>query len=606
MRLKYLSFLAAFALMFGFSVKAQNNYGLPAEISKGNILHCFDWKLSDIKAELPNIADAGFVAIQTSVLQRNAQAGWNWSDVYRPYDFKFSLSGLGTSTDLKNLCEEAEKYGIQIIVDVVFNHVDQGSYHNAWWNENGRLRSGTSYINYGNRNSITHDRMGEFPDVNTEDPEVIARAKAYIEELKSYGVKGIRFDAAKHIGLPSEGSNFWKEVCSVPGMFYYGEILDSPGGSNSTALLKEYTTYMSITDNQYSSKALNNDGVPTEFYGWGSSTLTPDKLIYWGESHDTYSNDPSYGGNTKNVAQARIDRAYANVASRNNGVALYFSRPPYTNFGDIKVGQKGSDHFTSREVAEINKFKNEMVGKADSYSVSGSVASITRQNGGAVIIRRGGSGDVSVTNGNGYCPTGTYYDRVSGNKFTVTATTITGKVGSTGIAVIYGDFVPDENFGKDEGNGNNGEKVYVYCTNPKGWDNVYVYMYSSGGAAYTNGNWPGQPMTLNNNLWEYEVPSELTTNSKVIFNDGKNGGQYPEDVPGVESGYSFNGKSMISDGNTWKEYVSAGINDVTEDDFDFDNASWFTLQGVKISRPTEKGIYIVCSPKGVTKKIMVR
>ena len=49
---------------------ATSGYGLASNIQDGVILHCFDWKYNDIKAELPNIAAAGFTSIQTSPAQR--------------------------------------------------------------------------------------------------------------------------------------------------------------------------------------------------------------------------------------------------------------------------------------------------------------------------------------------------------------------------------------------------------------------------------------------------------------------------------------------------------------------------------------------------------
>ena len=292
-------------------------------------------------------------------------------------------------------------------------------------------------MDYGNRYSITHNMMGggdSYPDVNSEDAEVQARAKAYIEELKSYGVKGIRWDAAKHIALPSESCDFWKTVTSVAGMYHYGEILDNPGGGDN--LMKEYTTYMSVTDNGYGDGARNNDGVPGGHAGWAASTIADTKVVYWGESHDTYANN---GGASKYTSQEQIDRAYAIVACRKGATALYLSRPSATNFDDIKIGAKGSTHFTAKSVAEVNKFRNVMVGRADYFSNGGNVASVTRKDGGAVIVKKGGGGQVSVANGGGYCPAGTYTDRVSGGQFTVTATTISGNVGSSGIAVIYSD-----------------------------------------------------------------------------------------------------------------------------------------------------------------------
>lgn len=493
MKLKFLPVLILTILASG-SALAQTDYGIPEDIKDGNILHCFDWKLGDIRTELPNIAAAGFGAIQISPMQQNAATGKNWSDLYRPYDFAVATisNGLGTVANLKSLCQEAEKYGIKIIVDVVFNHTDNSGYRDRWWNENDRLRNTTSKINYGNRNSITHDLLGDYPEVNTENPEVIERAKAYIEELKSYGVKGIRFDAAKHIGLPSEGSDFWKEVTSVSDMFYYGEILSSPGGSNANALMEEYTQYMSVTDDEYGKTVRNNAGVASASGNWANKGIDASKLVYWGESHDTYANEPSYGGVTKNVSQAVIDRAYANVACRNKSMALYLSRPRFSSYGEIKVGQKGTTHFMDPEVAEVNKFKNAMVGKADYYVTSNGVASITRQNGGAVIINRTGAGTVSATNGGAYCPPGTYIDRVSGNEFTVTPTTIKGTVGASGIAVIYND-------------------------------------------------------------------------------------------------------------NT-----DSGISDIFDNEsFDESKATWYNLHGMRINNPTDKGVYIVVSPSGKTKKVVI-
>ncbi|MGN0000262.1 MAG: alpha-amylase family glycosyl hydrolase [Marinilabiliaceae bacterium] len=415
---------------------------LPADIQKGNILHCFDWTMNDVKDALPQIAEAGFGAVQLSPLQRNVTSSSTWYDAYRPFDFAFVSSCFGTEQNLKDLCSAANALGIKVIVDVVFNHVDgsssnKTSYHNDWWNSNNRLRWNGD-VDYSSRESITQNQMGGgsgYPDVNSEDSEVAARAKAYVEWLKACGVKGIRFDAAKHVALPSENCNFWKEVCSVEGIYYYGEVLDNPGGSNKDALMMEYTEYMSVTDNSYGDNARNKGGVPTKSQGWGiDNYVDQTKLVYWAESHDTYCND---GGSSKNVSVDIIDRTYAMVACRNNENALYFSRPSSTSSSSIKCGSKGSTHFTSTEVAEVNKFRNAMVGKADFYTTSGTVGCVTRENGGAVIVSSTGAADVSIANGGSYVPEGTYTDKIGGGTFTVTSSTISGKVGSTGIAVIY-------------------------------------------------------------------------------------------------------------------------------------------------------------------------
>lgn len=493
MKLKFYSLLVASLLSVAGSVSAQNDYGIPEEIKDGNILHCFDWKLNDIKNALPDIAEAGFGAVQISPVQCSAQSGYNWSNLYRPYDFTFIQNGLGNATQLQTLCEEAAKYGIKIVVDVVFNHVDNSGFHSSWWDQNGRLRSTTNKVtNYNDRYSVTHDRIGDYPEVNSESTEVIARAKAYIEELKGYGVKGVRFDAAKHIALPSEGCNFWSEVTSVDGMFYYGEILGSPGGSSANNLMKEYTDYMFVTDDEYSKRVRSNAGVPSASGNWSEKGIDPYKIVYWAESHDEYSNDPNYGGVSKNVSQAVLDRAYAMVGSRDKGIALYFSRPSNKNFGSILVGQKGSTHFTESTVAEVNKFKNAMVGREEYFSKGSGAASIIRKGGGAVIVKQSGAGNVSVPNGDGFCPSGTYVDRISGNVFTVTPETISGTAGESGIVVIY-------------------------------------------------------------------------------------------------------------DSND-----DTGIDDIVDDELNPADAKWFTIQGVQVSAPTERGIYIAVYPNGTSRKLVIR
>lgn len=512
-----------------------DTYGLPTNIQDGNILHCFDWKMSDVKSAMANIAASGFGAVQISPLQRTVSASDAWYDAYRPYDFTFKQSVFGSQADLTSLCAEADKYGVKVIVDVVFNHVDNSGYHDTWWDSNSRLRSSTTGCNYNNRNSITHDRMGDYPDVNSESSEVAARAKAYIELLKSCGVDGIRFDAAKHIALPSESCDFWSTVTSVSDLYYYGEILDNPGGSNKDALMKEYADLMSVTDNGYGNGARNADGTPSSYAGWGAGTISQSKLVYWGESHDTYANS---GGESQNVSQAVVDRAYAIVACRNEATALYLSRPSSTS--NIKCGQKGSTHFTEKCVAEVNKFRNAMVGKADYYTVSGGVACVTRQDGGAVIVKKGGAGSVSIANGGGYVPAGTYTDQVSGNTFTVTTTTISGTVGSSGIAVIYdAPSSPTPTPSTDPT-----DASYCYFNNTAGWSTVYVWAWNESENCTAAGNWHGDEMTLGSDgYYKWTAPSGKVP-TKIIFNDGDN-------TQTAASGFTFvNGKLYDVDGNT--------------------------------------------------------
>ena len=527
MKNRMATFLAALALAFPLTAAGTDSYGIPTEIQDANILHCFNWTFSDIKSELPAIAAAGFGSIQVSPVQGNASSGAEWFFAYMPYDFTFRGNGNGTRTQLQDLCAEASKYNIKIIVDVVANHVNQASgYHDTWWDSNGRVRWNGG-VDYNNRYSITHGQVGDYGDVNSEDAEVQARAKAFVEMLKGLGVKGIRWDAAKHIGLPSEGCAFWSAVTSVPGMWHYGEILDGPGGDTYT-LLKEYAGFIGVTDTEYSKwtrQQVEHGTVPTGHGSWTPNGVPAAKVVYWGESHDDYANDGQYGENTAMVSQDIIDRAWAITACRDGETSLYLSRPSATSRNAIRMGQKGSTHFTAPQIAEVNKFRNAMTGRKDYFVQQDGVACITRDGGGAVIVvGAGGSRRVSIANGGAYVPAGTYTDRVSGNTFTVTATTITGQTGATGIAVIYdGEVGPVDPIDPIDPV-DPSENAYCYLANTAGWNAPHVWAWdaSNGDASCVAASaWPGDAMTREGNTWKWMAPAGKTP-THIIFSDNGN------------------------------------------------------------------------------------
>lgn len=417
------------------NIFADNKYGLKDNIQDGVILHCFDWTLADIQAEIPNIAKAGFTAVQTSPVHERVDKGAVWYDVYRPYDFKIG-NGLGSADDLKALCAEAHMYGVKVIVDVVANHTDYS--HVA-----DRLMDQSLYHkpfdvgNWNDRYQVTHGKIGMW-DLDTNNSTVQSIIKQYIQDLKACGVDGIRWDAIKHIGLPSEGDSFMQNVVDQE-MYNYGEILDGTGGDDKT-LFPEYQTYMSITDNGY------GNGFADSFAGgsingsvgnFNQRNAKTEKLVYWGESHDTYAND---GGQSKNKSQNVIDRAYAVVAGNNGATALYFSRPAQKAKNDIKFGDKGSVHFKDAEVAQVNYMHNACAGEPNYYVKGDGVCAQVRKSGAIIVLGRGSDRDVTVANGAGdgnWLKSGTYKDMVGGGVFTVNASTISGHVGESGIAVIY-------------------------------------------------------------------------------------------------------------------------------------------------------------------------
>ena len=527
-----------------------NSYNLADNIQDGVILHCFNWKYSDIEADLPAIAEAGFTSVQTSPAQPSVKSGtWYW--LYQPLGFYVGTNDLGSKDDLEDLCDEAEKYNINVIVDVVANHL-AGDHSNI----QSDLKDGQYWHTYGgvsswaDRYQVTHGEIG-MPDLNSEHPYVYQTVSNYIDELQDLGVDGIRWDAAKHIGLPSEGCNFWPEVTDQ-GLYHYGEILVGPDDrtSGNEGLMKEYTNYMTVTDSNYGKTlrdAFASGTVPTAYGNWSARGISNDKLIYWSESHDTWSNNQDWGY-SNGMSQNVIDRAYAVAASRNDISALYFSRPSSANKEDIKAGVKGSTHFTSDEVSAVNQFHNAMDGQADYYTTGNNCAVVSRETGAVVVAGSGGNFNVTVPNGGKTTQAGTYVDAITGEKWTVSSESMSGKIGSTGIAVLYKEgTLPDDPDGPDDPVDPT-ETSTVYYENTNNWNDVYAYYWSDKNTQMTT--WPGVPMTnVQDNAYSVDIPSDA---KYIIFSN--KGSSQTEDL-------TIAGENMIYNNGNWSAY-SGGSSEI--------------------------------------------
>ncbi|MBQ1992593.1 MAG: hypothetical protein II233_07465, partial [Clostridia bacterium] len=120
------------------SDKKVNDYGLADNISDGAILHCWCWSFNTIKDNMKEIADAGFSTIQTSPINQckigedggmqiqdkgDSYNKGKWYYHYQPTDYVIGNYQLGTEEEFRAMCEEADKYGIKVIVDAVVNHM---------------------------------------------------------------------------------------------------------------------------------------------------------------------------------------------------------------------------------------------------------------------------------------------------------------------------------------------------------------------------------------------------------------------------------------------------------------------------------------------------
>ncbi|MGN0536423.1 MAG: alpha-amylase family glycosyl hydrolase [Acutalibacteraceae bacterium] len=446
------------------SAATADDYSLADTSQHGVILHAWNWSFNNIKENMEKIAECGYTSIQTSPIQiakedTKGKSVSSWWVYYQPAGFSIDDTGgsaLGTKEEFKAMCEEAHKYGIHVIVDVVANHLGNKSnwtnlctraytyepdIADRWlFHDEGTCNDSSAYY-------VTKGQIG-MPDLKTESSTVQKRVLAYLKECIDCGADGFRFDAAKHIETPDDGSqasNFWPTVIDGAKSYYadngyfsslycYGEILNTCGGGRSYS---SYTPYMSVTDNTTGNnitKAVNNgnaSGAATPSYNTG---LSASKIVLWAESHDTYSNKEK---ESTGYSTSTINKSWALVASRTKATALYFARSKGYCSGTL--GEIESTAWCSDEVAAVNKFHNAFVGQSEYLSSSGSIAYNERGTTGVVLVNCSGtSASVSVTAHK--IADGTYTDRISGNTFTVADGKIKGKIGSTGIAVVYNPY----------------------------------------------------------------------------------------------------------------------------------------------------------------------
>ena len=504
------------------------DYGLADTSQHGVILHCWNWSYNNIKKYMKDIAAAGYTSIQTSPVQQPKDYYWegvaygnvgipngtggedgNWWKAYQPVTFSICDNGYtwyGTKAEFKAMCDEAEKYGVKVIVDIVANHMgniqgykiadksmtlaeqqkavmsDISPQVGEFWKKDmltdpSYWHISTSWTHSSDeRFDVTQGNMG-MPDLNTGDSKVQQMVLGLLKECIDCGADGFRFDAAKHIETPKDksafASNFWdvvldgarayyKQKNGYDGIYFYGEVLnrlDDPNAENY------YLSKMSLTDNSKSDNLRNsviNGSVESladsGFNGYIHGKA--DHAVLWPESHDTYMG----GGSSYDANDRVIKQVWAIVASRKDSTGLFFARPYYSKdilAGDVsqarqstaaimenideqtQLGDVGTLTWADPAVVAANRFRNYFVGQSERLGASGHTAYNLRGKTGIVIVRGGGPGAVSLSVG---MQDGTYYDQVTGEKFTVSGGVVKGNVkNADGIAVVYN---PSKDYGK--------------------------------------------------------------------------------------------------------------------------------------------------------------
>ena len=421
------------------------------------ILHVWSWNFPTIAENMKQIADAGFTMLQTSPV--NAcfspeggnikifdRKGGNWYHYYQPLDWTVGNNILGTEEEMKVMLDSAKKYDIRVLVDVLPNHtafdidlVTEEFYEAVGGREKMFHSNGLKGIHdYNDREQCTLQGVGGLPDVNTENPLFQKYYMGFVNKLIEMGVRGFRYDTAKHIGVHSDPldteagvkeNDFWdvatgrKSVMGVSlcipydSLFVYGEVLQ-----DRTVPEEEYAGYFGQTASSYGHflrEALaKRSAKGIDLVSW-YHRAAPEYLTTWVESHDTYCNANESAG----LTDAQIRTGWVFLTARQNGTPLFFSRPMNSTrenyWGDNLLGARGNDEFFHPEVVAVNKFRQAMNGQTEDIQISedGETAVINRGDKGAAVVNFAlEANDVELTTG---LPDGEYADAVYGTSFTV-------------------------------------------------------------------------------------------------------------------------------------------------------------------------------------------
>lgn len=295
------------------------------------IIHLLGWRIQDIEKNISRIHDQGFDNIQINPIQPLKESGYKeWWISYQPCDFSIG-NDFGSKKELDSLCNTADKYGIKIIADVIYNHMagknDGSLYPNElvapYLRENPYIwKEAKQITNWSDRNEVINYCMG-LPGLNPNNHDLQNIIVKFLNELIDTGVLGFRFDAAKNMALPSEGCDFWPRVIYLLkkyGLNIYGEIIFV-----DDKLLEEYSKYMKIVTNH-------------DYYN-------KDSIIKYIESHDSYYN-LKY---TSHLSSHEISSLYPELC-RTYPNTLYFTRPYDNTWMSDNIGNGNHNNIYTRKL----------------------------------------------------------------------------------------------------------------------------------------------------------------------------------------------------------------------------------------------------------------
>lgn len=145
----------------------------------------------------------------------------SWWGRYQPVDFTRIEGPLGDAGDLHGLCRAAREQGLAIVVDAVLHHLSNES---RYIRMRGNRILSAQYPYFSARDLAGVHRLGRgrgLPILDTSSAWVRSQLREYLRRLYDLGVRGFRFDSAKHMNPHL----FPELLAGLPPMLHFGELV---------------------------------------------------------------------------------------------------------------------------------------------------------------------------------------------------------------------------------------------------------------------------------------------------------------------------------------------------------------------------------------------
>ncbi|KAK0448451.1 glycoside hydrolase superfamily [Desarmillaria tabescens] len=195
------------------------------------IIQMFEWTWDSVASECTDfIGPAGYGFVQVSPPAEHVTGSQWWTD-YQPVSYTLT-SKRGNRSQFANMVTTCHAAGVKVIADTILNHMsgsDSGIgvagdsythyvYPNIYQSQDFHhcgLTSNDDIQDYTSRAQVQTCELVNLADLATETEYVRGRLAAYVNDLLSLGVDGLRLDAAKHIAT-NDIANITSRFSSSP------------------------------------------------------------------------------------------------------------------------------------------------------------------------------------------------------------------------------------------------------------------------------------------------------------------------------------------------------------------------------------------------------